>query len=184
MEEPVIVVGIPYTNESSLEVRKVQKLYEKRAGLPCQVVCTPDINRIGWVAMHNLISRTYKWDWYVYSAIDYFPGREWLKLALKKAETTGKTLIGFNDGKWRGSNATAGLVHKSVVVKYGCLFPDVYKSHGADPELTEKCQRDGLFAYEPEALLVEIDYEKDFISKTNKDDYNMYLKRKQEGFPK
>ena len=49
----------------------------------------------------------------VYTAEDAFPGMNWLKFAHEELETTGKSLLAFNDGKWFGRLAAFGMVRSA-----------------------------------------------------------------------
>lgn len=183
-----VVVVIPYRFESVDSVSKVTKLMEKRAGVPCEVIAVEDVDGIGWVAMHNKMAKELKFLWYVFTAFDYFPGRQYLKIALAKAKETGKLAVGFNDGKWGNSNITAGLIHTDLIPKLyssGNLFNENYLKHGADPDLFGRVKALNAYAYAPEALLVEIDYLKDFqnSSRLNPPDFSLYKKREKMGFP-
>jgi len=183
-----IVIGIPYgPNEYELAC-KTKRIMEIRAKVPCEVVIQEDVDRIGWVAMHNKMVQELDFDWYLYSCADYFPCRGYLKIALDAAKEHNKKFIGLNDGKWNGNNATVGLIHKSLIPKLystRTLFLPQYKFHGADPDITNRAKRLGEFLYVPEAVLMEIDYEKDFknSSRLNPDDVALYKLRESKKFP-
>lgn len=89
-------------------------------------------------------------------------------------------------GKWFGKNATAGMIHKSLIPEmYGePLFYPSYDHHGADPDLTEKATLMKEYVYCPEAIFMEVDYNKDFRTTSYPVDMQLYHKRKSKGFPK
>ena len=182
-----ILVVVPYYKEE-IRAQKLKDLLIRRAGIPCDVLLVDDrIKKQGWIGIHNELVKTQDYDWYVYCPDDYFPGRLFLKIALDTVLAHGKRLVGFNDGKWHGANATAGMIHSSLIPEmYGNydIFYNKYKHHGADPDLTEKAILMDEYVYAPTALLIEIDYEKDFVKKTNPDDFALFLKRREKGFPK
>ena len=188
MQTEKIVIVVPYITDTKDNIRELIPLLEKRAGVPVKVIPYEDTNRVGWVKLHNALSVSLDYDWYVYCPSDYFPGRDFIKIALETAKKYNKLMVGFNDGKWFGKNATAGIVNKKLIPKLysGTIFYPKYEHHGADPDLTEKAMLLNEYVYAPEALLVEIDYKKDFIDsnvRLNRRDVELYLKRKEQGFP-
>ena len=189
MQNEKIVIVVPYITGEWNKVDKLSRLLVKRAGVPCKVHCIEDTKGEGWIGIHNRMAKELDWDWYLYCPSDYFPGRDYLKIALKMAHEHNKLMVGFNDGKWHGTNATAGLVHKDLIPKLyqGTLLYTGYQHHGSDPDITEKAMLLDEFIYAPEALLVEIDYTKDFIpskKRLNQDDFKLFMKRMSNGFPK
>jgi hypothetical protein len=175
----IIVVVIP-TIKPFEEREKIKEVYLKRAGVDCLVFMLYDTVKEGWIKLHNLASSSFEYDWYMYGCDDYFPGQDYLKIALDAGKRTGKKLIAFNDGKWHGNNATVGLVHKSLIDKipYKSLFNPQYKRHYADPELTAIAKLLNEYHYEPLAVCIEVDYNKD-LNKLNccKEDRELYRRR-------
>lgn len=181
-----IVVVIPYIWEEK-EVTKLKKLLSKRAGMSCDIHLIEDKERSGWVSVQNDMAGKLDYDWYVYTSQDYFPGRNWLSIAIDTAKHTGKRLIGFNDGKWFGKYATAGLVYKNLIPELystGTLLNPNYFMHGSDPDITERAKKLNEYAYASEALLVEIDYYKDIRGGTKfcEQDRKYQDRRKREGY--
>jgi hypothetical protein len=175
----MIDVVIPSRPEDVELAWKNQAVQERRAGVgPINTHVAVDRDRIGWVAMHNMVFQRLRGDYYLYSCADYFPGRDYLRIAWDAMARTGASLVGFNDGKWQGKIATVGLVRREWAERNydGDLFFSGYKSHGADDELTNLAMRDGVYHYEPNAVLVEVDYEKDFKA-SNPDDGRLYRAR-------
>jgi hypothetical protein len=184
-----IVVVIPYTTESDDFVYKVIKLHKDRAGIKCDVYAVKDDKRLGGFAIQNEMAKKLRYDYYCYSWIDYFPAVNYLKNAIEAMIEHKKGLCGFNDGKWNGNNATAGVIHKSLLktnYKDSNLFYTGYRQHFADPDLTAVAKKRNQYVYEPSAILMEIDYDKDIKSSEhlNKDDYKLYVERLKRGFPK
>jgi hypothetical protein len=156
----MIDIVIPTRPEDVSEARLNAEIQKRRAGIDdANVLLRLDIGNRGWVAMHNMEFRMSMADHYLYSCGDYFPGRNYLRIAWDAMYDTGASLVGFNDGKWQGRIATVGLVKRSWAEQNygGDLFFPGYKSHGADDELTNLAMRDGVYHYEPNAVLVEVD---------------------------
>ena len=153
----------------------------EKAGIDCSVMIVEDLDRIGWVAMHNTFSNDLDFDYYCYSCADYMPRQDYLALAIKKLVDTGKGLCAFNDGKWNGSIASVGVITKSYYERFG-LFHDGYKSHGADDEITRVAQNNNEYTYEPLAFLEEIVGRKERENKNyNTDDQKLYYDRLESG---
>ena len=187
MKEKILVV-IPYADEDEEEIKTLKKVYEKRAAIPCVVETIKDEERIGWVSMHNKRASREDYDYYVYSCADYYPGRGYLKRAYDTLKKHGVGMVGFNDGKWDGKNATVGLLKKDYLKSnYATktLFHAGYKKHGADPDLTELSILKREYRYCPEAILMEIDPQKEINGlNNNPDDVKLFLQRRATGFPK
>jgi hypothetical protein len=106
--------------------------------------------------------------WFGYVAQDAFAGRRWLALALE-ALGEQKHFLGFNDGKWAGALAAFGLGRRSWALqnypqKANAFFYPQYARHYADAELTLLALQAGVYAYEPNSVLVEVDWDKDSAS--------------------
>lgn len=182
---PRIVIVCPYLNEPETDVVKVKRILEKRAGMPVQVHMIKDKNRIGPFALHNKAFKTLDFDYYVYTCMDTFPGREYIRIAYETISKNDMGVLAFNSGKWFGRNAAVGMVSKKYINEFqnGILFYPKYRHHGADPELSERAMRVNKFIYEPRAILIEVDYEKDFGVKRHPADSALFMKRRQERFP-
>lgn len=179
-----IAIIIPYIEGEEQQANRMAKIYSVRAGMACSVYTALDKEKEGWVATHNAACKNIKHDFYLYTAVDYFPGYGFLQLAYETLKATGKGLCAFNDGKWHGGIATAGLVRKSWYEKNypdGLLFHKGYKSHCADPELTYLAMKQKQFIYHPQAILLEIDYDK-HNKKSNVKDRAEYIKRRNKCF--
>jgi hypothetical protein len=184
-----ILIVVPYVGEYNSDLEQLRKLLIKRAGVEGVEVLMINGEDLGWIGTHNKVAKEKIWDWYIYCPSDYFPGRDYIKIALDMATKHNKLMVGFNDGKWHGKNATAGMVHKDLIpmLYNGTLLYPGYKHHGSDPDISEKAMLLNEFIYAPEALLVEIDYTKDFISSSkrlNKADVDLFMKRRVLKFPR
>lgn len=146
------------------KARLTADLLLRRAGMPATVLIAEDTERRGFIATLNAVATRLDVKYVVYLAEDAFPGRNWLKTAHDRLESTGRNLLAFNCGKWRGRVAAFGMV-RSAWVKglYGgpVLFPG-YKAHKADNELTVIARVTGCDIYASDAVLVEIDPAKIF----------------------
>lgn len=159
-----VIVMIPYGKDQYELAKKAAKLHEIRAGIDCEVHIVEDEKRVMWVKMHNdFVKKLNDYDYYCYSCADYIPGSDYLKIAIESLEGTGKGLFCFNDGKWHGMIATVGVITKEYLKRNyeGNLFNPVYHTHYADTELSQKAIEQGELVYDPEAVLMEADYEKE-----------------------
>jgi len=178
-----ILVVLPATEDYLELARKAAKIHQRRAGIECDVVIVVDKERKGWVATHNWAIDNIKSKYYVYSCCDYFPGRDYLELAFNHlyhlSSSKKLKLIAFNDGKWYGQIATAGLIETKYAKSiYGSgLFCNEYQHNYADPELTLIAMTDDCYGYCSDAVLMEVDYEKE-NKMINKSDQAIYNKRK------
>lgn len=177
-----IIVAIPYIAEDKQLALSNARKCRDLAGINCYVTTIEDTEKIGWVNMHNKMIESINFDYYCYSAADYEPEQDYLLLAINKLEETGKGLCGFNDGKWDGKIATAGVLTRDYYETYG-LFHNGYHSHGADDEITQKALFHDEYVYEPYAVLKEMEYRKKKEFKNyGKDDTELYESRRRNGF--
>jgi len=188
-EEDKVLISIPYISTDK-NIDKLEKLYRKRAGERVAILLTEDTNRKHFFKIQNEIFEAYKdqFDWFVYSASDYFPGKNFIAHALLTAKCTGKKFIAFNDGKWDGDSATVGMIHKDLVPDLydtNTLFHTGYKQHYGDTDLSVRGKLLVEYAYSPMALLVEVDYNKDLNAlRVNLNDKALFDKRRKLSFPK
>lgn len=162
-----VLVAIPST--CLTEARRLAKLLFTRSGFKgganiLTIVLIDDINRDGFIASANRAFKLFNTEFFVYCAQDAFPGRNWLKSALHTIESSGKSLLAFNDGKWFGLLASFGLVRRNWALhnyESNNLFYEGYKTHYADTELTLLAIAEGKHIYDANALLVEVDWGKD-----------------------
>jgi cellulose synthase/poly-beta-1,6-N-acetylglucosamine synthase-like glycosyltransferase len=175
-ENKLVHVAIPYCVEDKQLAENAKFLHKIKAGIPCVVTGIEDKEKKGWVASHNRFIEHLQFDYYCYSAADYIPGDDYLKIAIEALEKSGKGLCGFNDGKWDGKIATAGVITRDFFLKYG-LFYDGYKSHGADNEITDFAIDNNEYIYEPKAILAELE-ERKINKNPNVEDQKLYANRR------
>ena len=180
-----IVVLIP-TRQTELDLAlKAAQIQKERAGIHCEVKILVDSEQKGWV---HSINRGFEenpgYDYYVYSCTDYFPGRRWLQIGMQTLIKDKKGLLAFNDGKWFGRIATAGIVSKEFIAKTykDKLLPDCYKNHYADTEISIVAEEMNELCYNPNAVLVEVDYDGKDTRPVNVKDRNLFNERLKTGF--
>lgn len=177
------MIAAPFTDISFM--KRCLELASKRSEItiPGLLVGIHDTHSEGFIALANRAFEQSDAPFFGYMAQDAFPGRKWLRNALNSVEKTNAGLLGFNDGKWAGALAGFGLVRRSWAVQNygGPLFNPAYHSHYADAELTLLALNEGKYTYDPEAVLVEVDWEKD-QKKVNTDDRALFQLRAASGF--
>ena len=176
---PIMVM--PYID--STLAQQAAELAALRSGSDGLLLAIHDVQRNGFIATINLAFRATDSPWFGYMAQDAFAGRSWMALALEAIQTEKAGLLGFNDGKWQGKLASFGLAQRQWATSNysGDFFCPSYKSHYADTELTLIALEQGRYAYEPNSLLVEVDWNKDY-AKVNYDDRKIYIERATKGF--
>jgi hypothetical protein len=135
-----------------------------RAAAPAAYVAIEDDTGVGPVALLNAAVVRLDCDLVGYTAQDAFAGRYWLRQALACLEAQPeKGLLAFNDGKWFGQLAGFGLARLRWLDRIygGGLFHGAYRHHFADTELSVVAMQQGAMAYDPHALLIEVDHGKD-----------------------
>lgn len=141
------------------------------------LLCILDLYREGFISVANLVYSLTKSKYFGYLAEDVFPSRNWLKNSLIELKNSGG-LLAFNDGKWAGQLASFGLCDRALSkLLYGNkFFYNGYKSHFADKELSRLAMSLGRYHYNPQIIMMEIDYLKD--KKTpNENDKSLFLTR-------
>ena len=134
-----------------------------RAGMTCRIIVVEDTLRQGFIRTLNDTAARISARYVVYVAQDAYPGRDWLRSAYEIMEQSGKGLLGFNDGKFRGRIASFGMVRREWIESlYGgpVLFPG-YHSHAADNELTVIARALDMYIYEPDCTLIEYDLDRE-----------------------
>ena len=143
----------------------------RRAGMSCKILIVHDSRRKGFIKTLNGAALKISTRYIVYLAQDAYPGRDWLLNAYHTLEKSGKGLLAFNDGKWKGRIASFGMVRTEWVKSLydGRIFYPGYQSHGADNELTVIARSQNMHEYNPDCTLVEYDPNKDFGGSNPKD---------------
>ena len=155
---------MPCTDEA--QARRAQAMAVARAGEGTQQACllaVHDHRRKGFVAVVNQVFRHSRSPWMGYMAQDAFAGRDWLALALQALQRGQGGLLAFNDGKWHGQLAAFGLAERTwaASVYSGEFFFPGYRSHYADVELTLVARQQGRYVYQPDSVLMEVDWDKE-----------------------
>lgn len=164
--------------------KRAATLVASRANAQGLVLLVHDSARIGLVKIHNQVFQNSKSSYYAYLAQDVFVGRNWLGLGVDALNAHGAGLLGFNDGKWQGQLASFGLARREWIndVYGGSFFFEGYNSHYADTELTLIARQQGCYVYEPNAVVLEVDWDKDTKPSTNPQDKSLFQARAQQGF--
>jgi len=184
LQKPLLIEGVvlalPFTQAS--QAQQAAKLMAQRANFPGMIICVHDETGIGFNAIINLVFKATQSTYFAYVAQDAFAGRDWLKLAVE-ALGREKALLGFNDGKWAGALAGFGLARRTWAEHnyHGDFFCSQYHRHYADAELTLLAMQAGLYAYEPNSVLIEVDWNKD-RSAVDSRDRTIFMERKEHQF--
>lgn len=184
LERPIEVQGavmaMPFINTSAAQ--QAAGLMSSRAGAPGMVLAIHDSSEQGFGALVNAAFKATKSNYFGYVAQDAYAGRQWLKLAID-ALGQNKSFLGFNDGKWAGALAGFGLAKRSWAQENygGEFFHPGYQRHYADAELTLLALQAGLYAYDANSVLIEVDWDKDQAG-VDPADRAFFAKRKQGRF--
>ena len=139
----------------------------------------------GFVKVANRCFAVTRSPYFGYVAQDAFAGRKWLHKAIKALESSQKGLLGFNDGKWSGLLASFGLGRRDWLAgNYpgGELFCPDYQRHYADTEITALALGNQQYCYDPNAVLIEVDWNKDGKA-VNPQDKALFAERKRQWLP-
>ena len=171
---------MPFTNTS--QAQQAAQLMASRADAPGMVLAIHDSSKVGFAAIVNAAFKVSQSPYFGYVAQDAYAGRQWLKLALE-ALGENKSFLGFNDGKWAGALAGFGLARREWAKNNyaGNFFYPEYQRHYADAELTLLALQTGLYAYDGNSVLVEVDWRKDGAP-ADPADKALFAKRKQGRF--
>lgn len=195
-----VKVILPWTKKE--QTAQCVELLNKRSGYPFEIhlINNSDVNdRMGFIESVNMA--VYKdeddFDYYVYVAQDAVPGRKWLLLALEAATQKNAGVLAFNSGRWQGTLAQFGMISNKFIQDFGFEWqPDddedreyyrkvpfcpAYSTHYADVELTVTAMQARKYVYAPDAVLMEVDFEKE-SKKVNQEDKELYKMRRDRGF--
>ena len=178
-DQPWVVM--PYVD--AVQAKATAAILASRAGQAGILLCVEDDVRLGFIRVINETFKSSDCEYFTYLAQDAFPGRYWMALALRALASSGKGLLAFNDDKWFGKLAAFGMVRRQWATgNYGgALFHSAYNSHYADTELTLLAMEQIQLDYNPNAVLMEVDYEKDRKA-TSAADKALFADRKSHGF--
>jgi hypothetical protein len=181
LDDKAVTLVMPSTDLDL--ANKTADILISRSGVPAQVLIVEDDVQQGSALILNRVCQSTTCHAMAYVAQDVFPGRLWLKRALTMLTQDKAGLVAFNDGKWCGEIASYGLLKTQWIRKVygGGLFYKGYKQHYGDVELSLIARSIGAFSYDPHAVLIEIDPEKD-QKKVNEADREMFSSRKLSGF--
>jgi len=179
VEGPLVVM--PYIDRHEAE-RTAQQL-SQRAGVQGTLLCVEDVARLGFIATANAVFQSSSSKFFGYTAQDAFAGRDWLSIAVNALAEGRGGLAAFNDGKWHGKLAAFGLVDRewATSVYEGPLFYPGYNRHYADVELSLVAMQQRKFRYDPNAVLIELDWQKDGKGVSQRD-RSLFRQRREHGF--
>lgn len=180
VDGPVMVMPL---TEPDLAARAAE-LAVKRSAANGLLLGVHDEQRQGFVRCVNQAFAATRSPWFGYMAQDAFAGRDWLALALQTLHKQRGVLLAFNDGKWHGALASFGLASRTwAATNYadGAFFYSGYARHYADTELTLMAKQAGGYVYQPNSVLVEVDWGKDQAS-VHMSDRVLFQHRAAQGF--
>lgn len=139
-------------------------LMAQRAGAEGRLLLVQDTQGWGFIRIVNHVFKNTLGRYFGYVAQDAFAGRQWLALALEALNRPGRSLLGFNDGKWHGAFAGFGLAERQWASQNypgTDFFQSGYSRHYADVEISILAISQGRYVHDPRSLLVEVDWAKD-----------------------
>ena len=178
---PDAVLVLPYIDHE-LAVR-AEEILRVRAGHPGLLVLVDDDERMGFIRVANFIYSRTKSPLFGYLAQDAYPGMSWLAQGVGVMKKTGAGLLAFNEGRFFGTVAAFGLASRAWLstLYRNMLFYPGYKSQYGDTELSAIAYVQNQLVFNPNALLMEVDYEK-HAKANNADDDALYKARLDTGF--
>lgn len=163
---------------------RAASLMAQRAGVAGHLLLVEDQHGWGFIRIVNHVFKATRCHYLGYVAQDAFAGRQWLALALDALKRPGKSLFGFNDGKWHGAFASFGLAERqwaSLNYPSGDFFHPNYQRHYADVEISLLAMSQGAYIHDPRSVLVEVDWAKDTAA-VDVQDRALYHNRVKAGF--
>lgn len=175
------IVAMPFIDAAM--ARRAARQMAERAGCTGLVLAIHDDRREGFVTLINRAFLSTQSPCFAYVAQDAFAGRYWLALAQTALVANRAGLAAFNDGKWAGRIASFGLVNRRWARSLydGYLFHPGYRAHYGDTEVSLIAEAQGALCYDPDAVLVEVDWHKDQMP-TNAADKALFEARLKTGF--
>lgn len=174
----VVIPVLPHTNTQSLV-----SLLQGRAGFPFRLFVIEDDLKLGPTKVLNAAYRGNTDPVFIYLAQDVFPSRYWLARGLKTMAEKKLGLLALNDGKWAGQMAGFGMVRRDWCkhIYQGSLFFEGYRQHYGDAELSLIARQQKVYGYDPNVVMMEVDFEKDG-KPVNAKDRELFAQRKLSGF--
>ena len=163
---------------------RVAEVLHERTGQGALLILAEDDARLGFIMTANMVFARTRSAYFGYLAEDVFPGYFWLEYALEPLRATGAGLLAFSDGRFFGKLATFGLARRAwinTLYQGKCLFYPGYSAHYGDTELSVIAERTRNLVYNPNALMIEVDYDK-HRKANNPADEQLYRQREASGF--
>jgi len=177
-----IVLIMPWTQADQAD--RALEILVSRAGLAADFVLIEDCEKHGPATLINAAFEKSGSRLFGYLAQDIFPSRNWLIQSISAIKKTSAGLLAFNDGKWGGRMAGFGLADRLWVnAVYGgqSFFYPGYRQHYGDVELSLIARQQKRYAYDPNVVMLEVDYEKDSKGVLGSD-RKLFAERKLTGF--
>lgn len=179
-----IYIVMPATDMAAA-CRAAKLMVERAAYDNAMLLIAEDTLSEGFVVIANRCFKATTSQYFGYVAQDAFAGRKWLQKAHHTIHSHNKGLLGFNDGKWSGRLASFGLGRRQwLQANYpeSNLFCPEYQCHYGDTELTALAMGNQQYSYDPNAVLIEVDWDKDRQA-VNTQDKATFAQRKQNWLP-
>ncbi len=176
-----VVLVLPFIDRDlAIQAEEILRL---RASYPGLLVLVEDDARLGFIRVANFVYSRTSSPFFGYLAQDAYPGMYWLEQGMKAIMGSRAGLLAFNEGRFFGTVAAFGLVRRSWVASLyrHVLFYPGYRSHCADTELTAIAYARDQLVFNPQALLIEVDYRK-HSKPNNPEDERLYKERLSTGF--
>ncbi|QGY39534.1 hypothetical protein GM415_05165 [Pseudodesulfovibrio cashew] len=155
-----VVLVLPYIDHE-LAV-KVEEILRLRAHHPGLLVLVDDDERMGFIRVANFVYSRTESPFFGYLAQDAYPGMYWLEQGMNAMKQSRGGLMAFNEGRFFGTVAAFGLARRAWLASLyrNMLFYPGYHSQYGDTELSAIAFAQDRFVFNPNALLIEVDYEK------------------------
>jgi len=142
------------------------------------LVLVNDDLRMRFIGVANFVFSRSTSPFFGYLAQDAYPGMYWLEQGMKAMRKSGGGLMAFNEGRFFGTVAAFGLARRSWLAKvyHNMLFYPGYKSQYGDTELSAIAFAQDTLIFNPNAILIEVDYTK-HNKANNPDDDRLYKQR-------
>ena len=165
-----VVLVLPYIDhELAVRLETVLRLRAEHPGL---LVLVDDDERMGFIRVANFVYMRTRSPFFGYLAQDAFPGMYWLQQGMRIIQETGAGLLAFNEGRFFGTLAAFGLARRAWLktLYRNMLFYPGYKSQYGDTELSAIAFGQNQMVFNPNALLIEVDYDKHAKANDPEDD--------------
>jgi hypothetical protein len=163
--------------------KKASEVMRRRTNQSGLLLLIEDDIKLGFIMVTNIAYAKTTSRYFCYTAQDAYAGEFWLDYALDTIKKSNCGLLAFNDGRFFGKIAVFGLVDRiwiDTIYKKFIFYPQ-YKSHFADTELSVIAAQTSNLVFNPNAILIEVDYEKS-LHENNPDDERLYIERAKTGF--